>query len=161
MEPTLKRKRPLDPVELPSSNVLCTPRQILEHSLKVFSVYLDFDLPDPPTFWARYNMSRGELIGIEEKKSVRKNEFFVRYHVDDKLVPENLFFPFDNTNDFAQNVSAFEMALNYALQPRKKKRKLEDLVSRQVLDKLIATKKAKYPCHVCVPDPLMLFIQRS
>jgi len=179
MEPTSEWMRQNESkMPLPSDKKVSS-RDILAQSLKVFSNFLKTPVAPNDSFWIRYDIQTGSVLSVHDLKSftvtssspargrhIRHLPTFrdegvpIRYRVKQGIQPLNFYVPLEE-NDYMQNVEAFELTINtlafYCHHPKT----LEDLITPEVIDKLLRAKPKKAFDRFYIPDPLLILINRS
>lgn len=170
MEPPSKKRRIDDCSAL---NPL-PPRQTLIDSLKIFAEELNTPLDPFCSFWARYEIESGKLIGLYsfdfwslflgeggDAGPFETRGVFVCYRFFPKMYAVSFFIPSGEDSDFCLNVKAFELALKWLVVPNKEGKIVGDLVTKSAIDKLIRSKPYDLPTGMKTPDPLHLLLKRA
>jgi len=179
MEPTLGRTRQTDSKAPPPSVGGNSSRDILKHSLKIFSDHLNTSVIPGNSFWVRYDVQTGALMSVHESESFditstlhargrhirfcprfKEEGIPIRYRVGGGITPLTFYIPMDES-PYIQNVKAFEMALNALSTPRDRPETLQDMITPGAIDKLLRAKAQKGPARFRISDPLSIMIYRS
>ncbi len=149
-------------------------RQTLVDSLKIFAEELNTPLDPCCSFWARYEIESGKLIGLysfdfwtlffgEDRDAgpFETRGVFVCYRFFPKMYAVSFFIPSGEDSDFCFNVKAFELALKWLIVPSKEGKIVGDLVTKSAIEKLIRAKPYDLPTGMKTPDPLDLLLKRA